>query len=354
MPNPPRPQFNPDLSPAPQIQPTAQSRDTYTRPGTQEYGIPAKENGLTQLSNALAHLEPALRQYQTDKAVKQTEADVAKAREIHLGPTRDAFGQLVDKGEIARGVNPFVGKMVDRLQLDQQGRQMRSEMQQAFHSSPDFLQARASNSPDALNEAMQKFQGTWESQHGLGAHPENPKIGDPYNTLDVQEKYLPHVDQGRHDLLSTWTQYRIKERESDAVATTGGLIGDELERFAGTGAQHDEDGGVAAYKKLAGTLENFGSHYEDGAVSNGALSRTEYNDLVADGAVAMAVKTGDPSVLRVLDHMPTNNGKNSLSQIPKIAAKVAAAQEHIVNQKHQAMVVTEFAANTQQIGRAHV
>ena len=341
MPTTPRQTVN-DLGATPVLRPAAQGLDAYVRPGEVSIGAPAHTNTLLQLSEALSHLEPRLQAYHQQQVEQGVEEDVAKAREIHMGPTRDGFNQLIDKGAIARGQSPFVGKLVDRMQLTQMGRKYQSELSQAFNGAPEFQQARDSNSPDALTEAIGKFHTDWSSRNGFGEDPANPKPGDPYNRLDIQEVLSPHIDHASKETFAAHSAYRIKAKEQDVVAATGAMVGDELERFAGLSTEHNEDGGHVALGQLAGQLERIGRDPVNGVVPNGAQSATEYNNLVVDSVVATMEKTRNPYLKNVLTHMTTNGGKNNIGQTPSAIKKIQAAEEHIATQDHQDRSVKEW------------
>lgn len=340
-PKPPRQTVN-DLGAAPAIRPAAQGMDSYVRPGQDSIGAPPKVNELTQLSAALSHLEPRLAAYHQQAVEAEIEEDIAKAREIHMGPTRDGFNQLIDKGAIARGQSPFVAKLVDRMQLTQHGRGYQSELTQSFHTSPEFEQARSSNSPDALTAAIGKFHTEWSSRNGFGEDPANPKPGDPYNRLDIQEVLSPHIDNAGKEALQAWTSHRIKAKEQDAIAATGAMIGDELERFSALSVEYNEDGGEVALGQLAGQLERIGRDPVNGVVPNGAQTATEYNQLVVDSVVSSMVKAHNPFLKNVLLHMKTNDGKSSVATTKYAREKIQAAEEHIATKIHEYDSIREW------------
>ena len=341
MPTTPRQTVN-NLDATPVLRPAAQGLDAYVRPGEVSIGAPAHTNTLLQLSEALSHLEPRLQAYHQQQVDQGVEEDVAKAREIHMGPTRDGFNQLIDKGAIARGQSPFVGKLVDRMQLTQHGRGYQSELLQAFNGSPEFEQARASNSPEALTEAIGKFHTAWSSQHGFGEDPENPKPGDPYNRLDVQEVLTPHIDHAAQETYKAHSSYRIKAKEQDVVAAAGAMVGDELDRFVGPSTEYNDDGGHTALNQLAGQLERIGRDPVNGVVPNGAQSPTEYNQLVVDSVVASMVKARNPYLKNVLSQMKTNDGKSSVATTKYAREKIQAAEEHIATKTHQDDSIQEW------------
>lgn len=341
MPSAPRQTVN-DLGATPVLQPVARGLDSYVRPGQVSIGAPAHTNTLIQLSAALSNLEPRLQAYHQQQVEQGVEEDVAKAREIHHGPTRDGFNQLIDKGAIARGQSPFVGKLVDRMQLTQQGQKYQSELAQAVQGSPDFEQARASNSPDALTEAIGKFHTDWSSRNGFGDDPENPKPGDPYNRLDIQEVLTPHINQASQAAYTAHSSYRIKAQEQDAIAATGATVGDELDRFAALRTDQNEDGGHVALGQLAGQLERIGRDPVSGVVPNGAQTPTEYNQLVVDSVVATMIKARDPYLKTVLTHMKTNDGRSSIATTKYAREKIQAAEEHIATTTHQEDSIQEW------------
>lgn len=338
-----RPTVN-DLGAAPAIRAVAQGTDTYSRPGQVEIGRPATTNPLLQLSAALSHLEPRLLQYHAQEMQTIAEGDVATAKEIHYGPTRDAFNNLINKQQIARGQSPFVGKLVDRLQLDQLGTEYQAEVAQAFADSPDFADARASNSPQKLNAAIEKFHSQWNMQHGFGEGA-TPREGDPYNRLDIQDVLTPHIDKAGRGALHAWTEYRIKTKEKEVVEAAGASMSTAIDQVVGQIPSLAPDQGHVAYSQLATRLESIMSDPLNGTVPNGAQSRTDANHMMIDALAAAATKARNPELMReVLSRMPTagGGGRSTVADTIKARTVMQANAEHIATLEHQDAVLGEY------------
>lgn len=343
---PPRPTVN-GLGGAPPIQRAAQERDFYVRPGEKTLGRPPETNALMQLGESLAKLNPALNAwvgYAAGEDVKNataTATELFEQTKIEHANGNKTWNTLIQEGRIRPGQSPYVEQLIGRMAMRQLGEQYSAEYDMALKTGPEFAQSRASNDPTHLEKDSVAFHAQFMKNNGFGEGA-TPTLGDPPNKRDVSEVLIPMLDKVRAHGQGTWENMRVEARGKEALDAVGAGMTVALREYSENAQGTAADGGYQARARLTAALADLATE-----AYNAGLPRTTVNAQLVDAITATMQSTGDTSLRHIVDTIRTNDGKNTLGQIPHVAAKIAAAEEHVATAAHQHLVINEFAANTQ-------
>ncbi|OQW34872.1 MAG: hypothetical protein A4E20_01460 [Nitrospira sp. SG-bin2] len=339
-------QVVPSLGALPQIQPQAQPKDSYVRPGQTEYGKPAATNPMLQLSQALANLEPTLLQATSMVSKQYGEEEYAKG-EKEFWENREKWNSMIRAGQLPEGASPYFVRGLQRASVKQLGDEFVAAMSAAFYG-PDGADARQSDNPQVMTNLLNTVRKKFTD--------EKLKNGDKhlYQPLDVQEVFNPLAEHGYWTMMQTHAQYRVHEREKEFEATASAEIGNKLSMLPTMISSADSDDVRKQYLDQVGREVNDVLYNQDYGIVKNGMSPTKGNQLLVDTVVAKAESTGDRSYLDVLDHIKNKDGA-PIGKTQYAMAKRTAAEEHLTSLQMQKEHFAHWKAGLpfEEMSRAH-
>ena len=321
-------QVVPGLGDLPNLIPAADPRalDSYTTPGSLEYGKPATTNPLLQLSDALAKLDPTLQRFVSIEGQKFGEEEYARG-EKEFWENREKWNDLIRQGVLPEGASPYYTRGLQRAALKQQAADFYAQVHADFYTTTEGAEARQANDP----AVMQKFLNDRRSKFVQ----EHLKRGDKdlFTPLDMQEVFNPAAEQTYKTMLQTHAAYRVAEREKEyeAVVTANidGVITRNLAQIQSTDSDEvRQQWIIRAAREADDELYN----PDTGAVKNGMLP-SKGNQILVDTITTKMMKTGNRAYKEVLDHIKTKKEGAPIGNTQYAQSKILAAEEHITDQR---------------------
>ena len=290
------------------IRPVASPVEAYVRPAE-----PARSQ-LHDLAKGLAGFDEGLTGFLQQRQAKQKDADLIRGEAAFNKANRVGWEEAVRQGIVPPTSSPYFMQGYKKAQGDLAGVRLQNEFQAAYLQ----WDGRNSDDPAAFDGFVSGFL--------------KDRIGT--EDADVLRGLNPHVDRLVQGGYAMWGKERANATYSGAVATSGGLMGADIDERSDEGLQTGEG---TNYEGLWGSLM---SRREE-ALGTGMVA-SDVDAQMVDAIIAKAIEHGDPQLLDLLDkNLPGSDLK--VSDMPDFRDAKQAAIEKLEG-KARAMMTDEARA----------
>lgn len=289
-----------NFDPIAQLQPAAAPVDGYVYPGT------TQNNTLTELAGSLQSLEPSLSQYAQQKQQKVDATDLAAGQQAYL-KSKASLKDAVDRGLIKAGMSPAFKRGYQQSELRVLGMSYDQQLRDAYTKSG----LQNNDDPNAITNFTSDFTSKFLQDKTAGFDP-----------LDVSAVLTPAMSGAMENIAAYHSSQRAQLIEQGHFANTEVIVATTIDNALAQGKDVD-----------AGQLGSVLTARLNEALSNGGDAKA-YNQMLVDQVVAKAQEQGDPSLLKVLDHVSTGPG-GLLGKTTYAREHSLAAEENITSHQMQ-------------------
>jgi hypothetical protein len=347
-----------DLPKPPGLEPKARPVDTYYTPQMKPVQPPPRTNGMIQLAEALATIQPSIERYLaqanarketlTEAQKQQAQATAATLAVKNQSDWNTAIKDLEKRAQDPnlsiearsdidqqlqgfRAANPWVRVYYDKAQASQLAMGFDQAIRTEWATSPIRESDNIADFDTFFDERLQKAFGVVQGN---------------YSDRAIVEDFLPAVQRSRAALLQEHINYRqeqtiAKAQQSYGTNITGkvnafkdGLNSTVMESFN----RLEKLKGLTPEQKIAAFNQERDAYYQQWgdtlakeaqtAIQLGAIGGSEANIQLAQSIIAVAEEAKNTKILRLADFVKTKDGA-PLSQIGKVKDMLVDARRKI-------------------------
>jgi hypothetical protein len=285
------------------LKPAAKVISQYQSDTRRDVAEPPQTNELIQLGNALASLQPGLRQAGAaiveDKKERDLSAGEIKGQELAQQKNIRDLGQAVSEGQLDAGASPAYIFATKANFLKLRAEQGQMQMRNDYYANGDL---RNSDDPNAYTKWASEWKQNFDKSH-LQDSEGNPL----YTGLETSKsKFHEGLNHAFVSLQSEHIAHRVAERGRLGEETASNLVTTRLDSDLGVGDNllpKDQ----RKLQLIADTMVDGYYNPITGAVANG-MDKSKANHAMTDVLMTKAASEGDASILDIAKYIKTPGG----------------------------------------------
>lgn len=262
---------------------------------------------MQQLAAGLSALNPALNQFLADRKTEYDEKEFQAGQDAYT-KAKSNLKDAVNKGVIDPGYSPAFQRGYQQGQLRLMGMDYDQQLRQAYGTSD----AANSTDPNAFQNFVQDF---------THKYTQDKVASGGFDPGDIRTAFTPAVDMAQRSLGQFHVEQQAKTVEDNWETNSQNEISTTIDNAKANGMSSDQIGAAV-------------NNVITQQMSNGWHDKKSYNANIVKLIADKAIGSGDPSLLDVMQHIPTGPGGN-LGNTTIARSAALEAQQHILNIKRQ-------------------